>query len=137
VSSPILLKPGEICAFAAPAVWKQMKTTKTMVSYSGFSTSFRIMKGVSYRVGNVKPIYSVTEGLADVAAGQLCITSKRVAFVSSQRSMTTTHNSLLEVVPYSDGIELRKSSGKPSFFVMDPIDAEYAYMVLNEINRRD
>lgn len=134
-ASPILLKSGETCCFTAPAVWKQMKIVKTRIGSRGFSTSFRIMKGVSYRVSNLKPVYSEAEGLAVVDVGSLSLSNKRLTFAGNQRSTSINHGRILDVQLYQDGIEVSKSSGKHDFFLMSPIAAEYAVMALNVMSR--
>lgn len=133
--SPILLKGGEVCCFTVPAVWKQLTVIKTRIGSRGFSTSFRIMKGVSYRVNNLKPVYSESEGLAAIDVGSLSLTNKRLAFTGGSRSTSVNHGRILDIQLYQDGIEVSKSSGKHDFFLMDPIAAEYAVMALNVLSR--
>lgn len=134
--APILLGKGEVCCLVTPAVWQQIRTTRTRVGYSGTSMSFRIMRGMSYRLGNIKPIYSTSEGLAEIARGHFCLTNKKIAFVSDRRSTTITHGRILDLDVYTDALEIRKSSGKPDVFLMDRLAAEFAYMALNEMNRQ-
>ena len=135
VEAPVMLKQGEQCCFSAPAIWAQLKTVKTRVGYSGFSTSFRIAKGLSYRIGTVKPKYNVSEQMKQLSSGTLYITNKRLFLDGDGQSTTITFNRILNVEPVGDGLEVSKSSGQNDFFQMTPLDAEYAFVVIQELNR--
>lgn len=135
IDVPVMLKGDEKCCFCEPAVWSQMKTIKTRTHYSGFSTSFRIMKGVSYRVGTLKPNYSVSEGLKKMGDGMLYITNKRLFLDGGGRSTTITFNRILNVELHSNGLEISKTSGQNDFFQMSTLNAEFAHMVIQELNR--
>lgn len=132
---PVMLKGDEQCCFCEHAIWGQMKTVKTLSHYSGFSASFRLMKGVSYRVGNVRPKYNVNEQLKLMGEGELYITSKRMFLDGGGRSTTITFNRILNVELHENGLEISKTSGQNDFFEMSPLNAEYAHMVIQELNR--
>jgi hypothetical protein len=135
VQAPVMLKPGEQCCFSAPAIWAQLKSVKTRVGYSGFSTSFRIAKGVSYRIGTVKPQYNVTEEMKQLSGGTLYITNKRLFLDGDGQSTTITFNRILNVEPIGEGLEVSKTSGQNDFFQMTTLNAEYAFLVIQEFNR--
>lgn len=137
IDVPVMLKGDEQCCFCEPAIWGQMKSVKTLSHYSGFSTSFRIMKGVSYRVGTVRPNYNVSEQLKHMGEGELYITSKRLFLDGGGRSTTITFNRILNVELHGNGLEISKTSGQNDFFQMSPLNAEYAHMVIQELNRRE
>jgi hypothetical protein len=135
VEVSVMLKGDEQCCFREAALWGQMKTVKTLSHYSGFSTSFRIMKGVSYRVGNVRPNYNTSEQLKFLGDGELYITNKRMFLDGVGRSTSITFNRILNVEVHSDGLEISKTSGANDFFKMTQLNSEYAYVVIQELNR--
>lgn len=131
----VMLKGDEQACFAEPAVWCQMKTVKTLSHYSGFSTSIRIMPGVRYRVGNVKPNYNVSEELREKGDGILYITNKRLLHDGGFKSTNIAFNRIIDVEVHANGIEVSKSSGPNDFFQMSLLNAEFAHMVIQELNR--
>jgi hypothetical protein len=94
---------------------------KTTVSYAGSSqgVSFRIMKGVSYRVGASKGHRIETPSLAAKGTGDLYITSNAVHFVGSPGSYTVAHKRISAVEQYSDGISVAPASGKNQIFLLE------------------
>lgn len=135
VDVPILLRPDEQCCFSEPAIWEQLKVTNTRDGYSSFSTTFPIMKGASYRIGSLKPRYRNLDGIKEMAVGSLYITNKRLFFDGGSLSATITFNGIVNVECYSNGIEVGKINDRNDFFQMTPLSSEYAYMIIQEINR--
>ena len=135
VDAPILLRPDEQCCFSELAIWGQLKVTKTSFGYSGFSTTFPIMKGANYRIGSLKPRYKVSDGIKEMAIGSLYITNKRLFFNGGSLSTTITFNGIVNIECYSNGMEVGKTNDRNDFFQMTPLSSEYAYMIIQEINR--
>ncbi len=131
----VMLKGGEQACFAEPAVWCQMKTVKTLSHYSGFSTSFKILPGVRYRVGNVKPNYNISEELREKGNGTLYITNKRLIHDGGYKSTNIAFNRIIDVELHNNGIDVSKSSGPNDFFQLSTLNAEFAHMVIQELNR--
>lgn len=85
--SPIVTKPGEIVHAAMIVdLMKEVAVREMRGGYSG--VSIRVMKGVSYRVGQVRA-HSVVVGtqLQVQDTGTLAITSKRAVFVGRQKTL--------------------------------------------------
>jgi hypothetical protein len=130
ISAPILLGRGEACYLATRANWKQVKTFKDRAGSSGFSTSIRIMKGVSYRASTFKPQYRTWEGMVDISDGTLYVTNKKVMFEGVRRSTTIPYGRLVSLQLYADGIELKKSTGNSDYFLTDGTSAEYTVALI-------
>lgn len=125
----IHLQRGEICHATFHAAWAEHRTVTTRVRYDGYVTSVRIMKGVRYRVGSYRPVRETRDVLRTLDEGRVYVTSKRVIFQGAALNKSVTYSSLLSVVPYSDGIELEKASGKPPVLLTSA--AEYAAVMIS------
>lgn len=132
----ILLQNGEVCVFSQSATWAQVKTMKTRSGYSGFSTSVRLVKGVSYRVGNYKPHYTESEQLQVQDAGRLFLTNKRIFFKGDKKSTTIQLGRIIDVEPYTDGLEVTKDRGTNDSFLMARVHSEFCCMALQQMLAR-
>ncbi len=129
----IILQKGEVCYFSQMATWAQLKTVMTRTGYSGFSTSVRIMKGVSYRVGNIAPRFAASEQLQSKDAGILYLTNRRLFFKGDKRSTSIALPRILAVEPYVDGIEVTKDRGTNDAFLMPRLSAEFCSMAVQQL----
>jgi hypothetical protein len=121
IAAPINLQRDEVCHFAAPADLHEVRTETTRSSSSGTSVRIRIMKGVYYRVGSTSTTRVTRDVLRHIDSGTLYVTSKRVIFDGARKNNAIRLASVLSVVPYSDGVEIEKTSGRnPIFTVSDP-----------------
>jgi hypothetical protein len=118
-SMPINLKKDEIVLWMFKGISRL--EPKTSVSYSGSSqgVSFRVMKGVSYRVGASKGHRIETPTLASKGIGDLYITSIAVYFVSPVGSYTVPHKRISAVEQYADGISIAPATGKNQIFLLN------------------
>ncbi|MDO8531236.1 MAG: hypothetical protein Q7T26_03565 [Dehalococcoidia bacterium] len=115
----LLLKKGEVGHIEmVAALLKQVAIREYQGSYSGFS--FRIVKGVRYHVGGTKG-RSVVVGTEwqTQDQGTLSVTSHRVVFLGSKRSVEMPYKRLLQVEVFSDGIRLHLANrvSTPTFVV--------------------
>jgi hypothetical protein len=130
VPTPIKLQRGEVCHFHAHASWHELRSRTETVGYSGTSVSIPIVKGVRYRVSNVRPRRVTRQELTLIDEGDLYITSKRVIFDGQLKNSAIRYSSLLGVTPYADGIKLEKSSGRSPYLLFDG-DVELATAILS------
>jgi hypothetical protein len=126
----ISLQRNESCHFHSYATSLTTKSVTRRINYHGPTVRIRIMKGVYYRAGSiaVQPVryeQEVTEG------GNLYITNKRVIFMGDRKNQTVRLASLLGFVPYKDGLELEKTSGRNPVFRLQ--DVEGACAVLSRV----
>jgi hypothetical protein len=96
---------------------------KTRTQYVGGSqgASFRIMKGVYYRVGAYKGERVQTSSLEHTDTGTLVISRKHLHFLGGAKSFRIQMRKLVSVRPYEDGIEVFKEAAhpKPQIFGVD------------------
>ena len=114
---PIILKRNEIAHLVTNA---SLMKEVLIREYKGGSrgVSFRVMKGVSYRVGSHRGTMQVVGSRLEPAdTGELVVTSQRVVFTGPRRTQECRYDKLIDVNVYRDAIELHVSNRqKPSLF---------------------
>jgi DnaJ-domain-containing protein 1 len=130
VAADISLFKGERCYSQTMADWYELRTKTTSVSYHGPSVSIRIAKGVRYRLGNVTPIRHTKEELTRLDSGTLYITDRRIIFKGTKKNTTLRYSALLGFTPYSDGIELERSSGRSPVIIVNGTDIDVLHATL-------
>ena len=131
VEAAVNLHRGEKCHFSSAATWYQRRTVTKSVRYAGTSGSVRIMKGLSYRSGSYQVQRVTQEETQQVSSGMIYITSKRIVFHGQPKSGTIGFNSIVSFIPYADGIEIEKTSGRNPIFTFS--DGEYASVLLSAL----
>lgn len=115
---PINLKRGEeVLWFTAPVGRLEPKTSTKYVGGShGFS--FRLMRGVSYRVGAFKGEPIQTTSLVSMGVGGFAATNLAVYFLASGSNHRMSISTISTVDCYADGICLTPNRGKSQVFLM-------------------
>lgn len=134
VSTDINLTAKEQCYFNRPAQWFQYKTVTKRVNYAGPTARLRICKGVSYRIGSARVQRITSEVLVPVDSGRLHVTDKRIVLLGARKTSTIRLNKVVSFVPYSDGIELFKETGKSIIIKIDT-DMELFNLLLSRLLR--
>jgi len=110
---------------------------KVKKEYRGRSqgVSFRVMKGVYYRVGGFKgaPVETIHNAL--IGTGIVAITRKHLYFSCPQKSFKIPFNKIIHIEPFSDGLGLQKdgASARPIFF--KGMDSWFAYNFIMNLNQ--
>lgn len=119
---PVFLKTGEICHWITPTTLYEERTRRAYYG-GGPGISIRLGKGVrlclsgGYRTSI--PIYEV----AELDSGTLVITSERLAFLGSRRTLEKPLKKIVSVLPYSDGVQVHFSNRqKAACFKVDDAD---------------
>ena len=113
----IILKKGEVQHLVEPAsLLKEVIQREFQAGSRG--VSFRVMKGVSYRVGNTRGrMVEVGRSLEAADEGQLAITSQRVVFTGERKSIEVAYAKLLDMNVYTDGIQFHVTNRQtPTMF---------------------
>lgn len=87
------------------------------------------MKGVYYRVGSTRTARVTREVLRHIDTGTLYVTNKRLIFDGTRKNSVIRLPNILSVIPYSDGVEVEKTSGRNPIFTMN--DAEWLAVLLS------
>lgn len=121
-NSPVLLKRKEELQVVLPnmALWEPRSVRQSVGGYGG--PSFRIAKGVYWRLGAFKAQSESHEELRTIDQGRFTLTNKRLIFSGVKRTVDINLNKVVSIEPYSDGIAVRTSGRqKTQYFVgIDP-----------------
>lgn len=95
--------------------------------------SFRVMKGVYYRIGGFKGTPIETIHNAHIGTGIVVLTEKHIYFSCSQKNIKIPLSKLVTIEPFADGLGLQKdgASSRPLYF--KGMDSWFAYNFI--INR--
>lgn len=108
VQLPIILAKNEhvLWAYNGVSMFMEKIERETVGRSGGFS--FRVCKGVTYRVGQFKghPVEHSRMNLE--GKGALIVTNKNLIFYSQQKNNKVPFNKIVGITPYSDGIEVHK-----------------------------
>lgn len=133
IQSDIAIQKSEVLHIRIPSVnWYELRSVRQRVSYSGYSTSFKVAKGFYLRSGNYRrQSYSVdTMKLIDI--GTLYMTNKRIIFTGTKKNSTIRIDKILNFTPYTDGVEIGKETGKSPTLQMTQ-DADIFCMILERL----
>ncbi len=128
MGSGVLLSAGETCHYYGSATLITIKNR--VVGYSGGSSgvSFRVAKGVSYRVGQRKSA-PVRQDVQEKSGGFLTVTSKRIVF-TSRESFDKKISALSSVTPLDDGIVLQFGEKQ---YILETNDGPYINQIVSRI----
>jgi hypothetical protein len=116
---PTISVPGLVCQKQEAAYWCEpaslLEERVIDRQYVGGSQglSFRIAKGVSYRVGSQRGHLVSKTGIVPVSSGEMIITNKRVIFRGDRKAFSDRLDKLLDVHLHVDGIRITDGSAKP------------------------
>lgn len=110
---------------------------KVKKEYRGRSqgVSFRVMKGVYYRVGGFKGTPIETIQNAHIGTGVVALTEKHIYFSCPQKSFKIAYNKLIHIEPFSDGLGLQKDGTSARPFFLKGMDSWFAYNFIMNLNQ--
>jgi len=131
-SVDISLQKDEVCYYSLNCKWMELRKITKSVSYSGVTGSFKIAKGVRYRVGNFKPQRITVDKLIEIDNGDLYVTNKRIIFMGAKKNSNIKFQNILAITPYSDGVGIEKDSGKSPILKCN--EADILARILSKLN---
>jgi hypothetical protein len=129
---PIILQRGETCHASLPSSLNEIRTTTKAYRYGGVSGSFKIMKGVRYRFGQVAVQRVTRDVMAKLDTGTLYVTNKRLFFDGSLKNTSIPLTKITHFTLFDDGLRVEKASGRDQYFVGDG-DLEVLAAVLENV----
>ncbi len=111
--SNVILQKTEVAHWSEPASILEERVVRRRYEGGSQGLSFRVMKGVSYRVGSHRGHIVTDTAVVPVSSGELIVTNKRVIFRGDAKSFNIRLDKLLELNFYSDGVRLTDEKGKP------------------------
>lgn len=113
--SDINLQKNEILHFHTEINWYEQRRVTKRINYGGPIARIKIAKGIYYRLGSVG-VQPVSEDVLQmIDSGKLYLTNKRVIFMGARGNKTININKILDFLPYKNGVDLQKDSGKSPF----------------------
>jgi hypothetical protein len=109
----VILQKAELAYWSEPASILEERVVRRRYEGGSQGVSFRIAKGVSYRVGAHRGHIVSDTAVIPVSSGELIVTNKRVIFRGDTKSFNIRLDKLLELNFYSDGVRLTDEKGKP------------------------
>lgn len=109
----LILQKGEIAHLEEPANLLEDKVVKRGYVGGSQGVSFRIAKGISYRVGRSKGQLVSESAIVQAASGRIVITDMRVVFSGDRKSFNIKLDSILNVEMYTDGLNITDGKGIP------------------------
>jgi hypothetical protein len=130
----ILLK-GEECYFSIPATLYDERVVARNYTGGSQGLNIRIVKGVSYRVGQQKGQMVSQTGMVPISEGYFVITNKRLVFSGNRKSVVTPFDKLIDLHLYSNGLNYSSSQRqKPTIIMFSlPEIAEIAGLLISRI----
>lgn len=129
----IILQKNELCHYKAEVSLYENRKVTEGIKYSGPTYRLKIAKGFSYRLGNISTHRVSKDVLTLIDTGTLYITNKRIIFNGSKGTKTIRYNQIIDLHPYSDGVEIVKETGKPLTFILNNSDGVALAATINRI----
>jgi hypothetical protein len=116
-SKPIL-KKDEVVHYGSLTILKEMKTVGHTYQGGSHGFSFRVAKGVSYRIGAHRGHIQPEIALVETSRGVLLITNKRLYLhpQSNNKPLVIPLNKITSYRCYSNGLEIYKEGREKGYF---------------------
>lgn len=114
----VILKKGEIVHFADTAVLKELKSVSLGYSGGSHGISFRIAKGIRYRVGAHRGHIVKEDRFVETSRGVLIITNQRLFLhpFPGHKPLSIPLNKILSYHCFNNGIEVYKEGREKGYF---------------------
>ena len=112
--SGMALKKGEQVHWVEPSILIEERVISRHYEGGYRGASFRIMKGVTYRVGGFRGYPVVHTGNVAVSEGDLVLTNKRAVFRGDRKSFAASLDKILNFELYANAIQLSESNRSKS-----------------------
>lgn len=123
IIAPIVLGRSEQIIWVYNGVSLYLEKTHKEWKGRSHGLSFRLMKGVYYRVGQSKGHPVEHTSMEKQGEGCLYITNKHLIFHSENKAIKISYSTIISLNPYSDGIDVMKDGAttkKITFQGLDP-----------------
>ena len=120
--SNLMTQKSEKVYWSEPAILAEEKVISRRYEGGSRGVSFRIMKGVSYRVGASRGHITNETGIVAIATGDLILTSKRIIFRGDKKSFSVNLDKVLDLQLFTNGFifsEVNKAKPKQMKFVQE------------------
>jgi len=131
-ASNVVLKDGESADWIEPGTLYEEKVVSRHYEGGSSGVSFRVVKGVSFRVGVHRGQLVAETGNVAVSSGRLIITDRRMIFQGDRKSFAADFEKIVEMNPAPDGIRFSESNReKPRLILYGQPNGEFVCEVLS------
>lgn len=109
----IILKKGEVAHFSYFADLIEERAVRGRYQGGSAGVSFRVAKGVSFRVGQSRGTYKSDREPVAVSSGKLIVTNKRIVFDGDKKGFNITIGQLLSYEVFDNSILVKPTRGNP------------------------
>ncbi|MBN8861260.1 MAG: hypothetical protein J0H29_22910 [Sphingobacteriales bacterium] len=113
IQPDIAIQKSEVCHVKISNVnWHELRSVRQRVSYSGYSTSFKLAKGFYLRSGSYQPQSYSVDTMKLIDTGTLYLTNKRIIFTGMKKNANIRIDKILDFTPHTDGVAIGRETGK-------------------------
>lgn len=127
---PFKLQKREVVLWAFPKTRLIERITKRKITGGSTGASFRVMKGVYWRVGAFKGVPVSWDETHHTDTGLLVLTNKHLLFSGPVRNQRIAYSRLASIDPYSDAIEVQRDAATAKPQIFRDIDGQFAYNII-------
>jgi hypothetical protein len=106
----LVTQKGETAYWAEPAILAEEKVIRRRYEGGSQGVSFRVMKGVSYRVGGHRGHIVSETGLVPVSDGELIVTNKRIIFRGDGKAFAIKLDKILDIQIFTNGLHFSENN---------------------------
>lgn len=106
----LVTQKGEKVYWAEPSILAEEKVIKRTYQGGSQGVSFRVMKGVSYRVGGHRGEIKSETGVVAVSDGELIVTNNRVIFRGDKKSFAVKLDKILDIQLFTNGFQFSENN---------------------------
>ncbi len=134
----IILNPGERAFAELPTMLVEEHTIDQDLDNGLSGKSFRLMRGVKYKIGDKKNDLLDRTDISDTDSGYLILTDKRIVYSGSNESFSVEINSLFGTRMFADSIQFTTIQNEKLVTIgfQNPLAAEYCGVVLSKLLNR-
>lgn len=133
IQVPIILGKNEsvLWAYSSVSCYQEKVTREWVGRNSGLS--FRVCKGVYYRIGRSKGHPVERSSMELQGTGMLYVTNKNLIFWSQMKNMKIPFSKIIGFTPYSDGIEVHRDGASAKRLTLQGFDPWFIMNVISQL----
>jgi hypothetical protein len=131
----LILQKSEVCYLSLPAQLYEERVVSRNYTGGSQGVSIRIVKGLTYRVGQQRGQMISQTGMTLISDGFLVVTNKRIVFSGSRKSVSTPLDKLLDLHVFADGINFSTTQRQKPVIVRlsKPEEADLVGVLLSRV----
>ena len=131
----LILQKDETCHASLPAQLLEERVVSRNYQGGSRGVSVRVVKGVSFRVGQQKGQLVSQTGLITVSTGYFIVTDRRVVFSGDRKTVATPLEKLLDLHVFTDGLSYSVTNRQKAIIVKlsSPEETELCALIVSRL----